>query len=90
MQFSNLGAKPLPKSASELHEFSTDYQLTPDVFRNARKSLGHTQHAMAEALRMGKHGWQSISAWETGKTPIPGPVSLAVECLLTHPRSPGP
>lgn len=56
--------------------------MTPAGFRNARQALGHTQHAMAEALRMGKHGWQTISAWENGKTPIPGPVSLAVEHLL--------
>lgn len=58
--------------------------MTPADFRAARKDLGLTQHAMAEALRMGKHGWQTISAWETGKTPIPGPVSLAVECLIRH------
>jgi DNA-binding XRE family transcriptional regulator len=58
--------------------------LSPDDFRTARKRLGHTQHAMAEALRMGKHGWQTISAWENGKQAIPGPVSLAVECLLKH------
>jgi hypothetical protein len=35
---------------------------------------------------MGKHGWQSISKWEqddfTGE--IPGPVTLALECLLNH------
>jgi DNA-binding transcriptional regulator YiaG len=58
--------------------------MTPDDFRAARKTLGHTQHAMAEALRMGRHGWQTVSGWENGKTPIPGPVSLAVECLLKH------
>lgn len=58
--------------------------MTPEQFRNARKALGLTQHAMAEALLMGKHGWQTISGWETGKTPIPGPVQLAVHCLLHH------
>jgi len=53
-------------------------------FRVARSVLGHTQHAMAAALGMGKHGWQSISKWETGKTPIPGPVAIAVRCLVEH------
>lgn len=54
----------------------------PTDFCNARKTLGLTQHGLAEALRMGKHGWQTISAWENGKQPIPGPVTLALECLL--------
>lgn len=58
--------------------------MTPADFRAARSALGHTQHSMAEALRMGKHGWQTISAWENGRQPIPGPVSVAVECLLKH------
>lgn len=60
--------------------------MTPDQLRRARKRLGHTQHAMAEALRMGRHGWQTISGWETGKAPIPGPVQIAVQCLLDHPK----
>jgi DNA-binding XRE family transcriptional regulator len=58
--------------------------MTPADFRAARHRLGHTQHAMAETLEMGKHGWQTISGWENGKTPIPGPVAVAVRCLLNH------
>ena len=60
--------------------------MTPTNLRDARKALGYTQHGMAEALRMGKHGWQTVSSWENGKTPIPGPVSVAIECLLHHPK----
>ena len=56
--------------------------MTPDEFRAARATLGLTQKGLAGALRMGTHGWQSISAWESGKTPIPGPVTLALECLI--------
>ena len=56
--------------------------LTPTDFRDARKALGLTQKALAEALRMGRHGWQSISKWEGGDNPIPGPVTVAMECLL--------
>lgn len=33
---------------------------------------------------MGNHGWQTISKWETGKNPIPGPIQIAVNCLLHH------
>jgi len=58
--------------------------MTSADFRAARKALGYTQHGLAEALRMGKHGWQTISAWENGRTPIPGPVQVALECLLNH------
>ncbi len=58
--------------------------MTPADFRTARKRLGLTQKQMAEALRMGTHGWQTISKWENDGSEIPGPVSLAVECLLNH------
>lgn len=62
--------------------------MTSDEFIAARKAMGHTQHSLAVALRMGKHGWQTISGWENGRTPIPGPVQLAMNCLLTHRRAP--
>ena len=56
--------------------------MTPEQFRDVRKTLGLTQKALAEALRMGRHGWQSISKWESGDNPIPGPVTVAIEYLL--------
>ncbi len=55
--------------------------MTPADFTALRKAMGHTQHSLAVALRMGKHGWQTISGWETGKAPIPGPVQVAMEHL---------
>jgi DNA-binding transcriptional regulator YiaG len=58
--------------------------MTPADFRAARKTLRLTQKQMAEALRMGTHGWQTISKWEQDGSTIPGPVSVAVECLLQH------
>jgi len=59
--------------------------MSPHDLRDARKRLGLTQKGLAEALRMGKHGWQSISAWESDNDPrtAPGPVSVAVELLLS-------
>ena len=56
--------------------------MTPDQFRKARKRLGYTQKELAGALRMGKHGWQTISKWERDGATIPGPVSVALEGLL--------
>ena len=60
--------------------------MTPAEFRAARKALGLTQKGLAEALRMGKHGWQSVSKWEgdSFEGAIPGPVQVAMECLLKH------
>jgi transcriptional regulator with XRE-family HTH domain len=53
-------------------------------FRAARQALGLTQKQMAEALRMGKYGWQSISSWESAGNDIavPGPAQVAVEFLI--------
>lgn len=58
--------------------------MKPSDFRAARKTLGLSQHAMAEALRMGKWGFQTVAKWEKGVQPVPGPITLAVECLLKH------
>lgn len=58
--------------------------MTPAEFRAARNSLGLSQHALAEALRMGKSGWQSVGRWEKDGNTIPGPVQVAMECLVKH------
>ncbi len=62
--------------------------MTPAELRAARVKLGLTQKALARELRMGEHGWQSVSAWESGSRDIPGPVAVAVECLLNHSFAP--
>lgn len=56
--------------------------MTPADLRAARKSLGLSQHGLAEALRMGKSGWQSVSRWEKDGGTVPGPVQVAVELML--------
>lgn len=33
---------------------------------------------------MGKNGYQSVGRWETDGNTIPGPVQVAVRCLLDH------
>jgi DNA-binding transcriptional regulator YiaG len=58
--------------------------MTPADLRAARKALGLSQHGLAEALRMGKSGWQSVGRWEKDGCDIPGPVQIAVQCLLDH------
>ncbi len=62
--------------------------MTPADLRTARKRLGLSQHALAEALRMGTHGHQTISAWEADANTrgVPGPVQVAIEALLENQR----
>lgn len=58
--------------------------MTPSDLRTIRADLGLTQHALAKALRMGKWGFQTISAWEQDGNTIPGPAQVAIECLARH------
>jgi len=59
--------------------------LTPSELKTARKALGLTQSGLAEALRLSpKNGDRSVRIWETEGNTIPGPVQVAVECLLHH------
>ncbi len=62
--------------------------MTPANLRTARRALGLSQHGLAEALRMGKHGHQTVSAWERDDNArgVPGPVQIAVECLMREHR----
>lgn len=61
--------------------------MTPDDLRAARKTLGMTQKKLAEALRMGKWGAQSVAKWEKGLLDVPGPITLGIEFLLKDARS---
>ena len=60
--------------------------MTRADLRTARKALGLTQKGLAEALQMGKHGWQSISKWERDGSTVPGPVAVAVGLMLAKER----
>lgn len=59
--------------------------MRPDKqeFRQARDQLGLSAKQMANILRMGKGSDRTIRRYESGQTPVPGPVSVAVEALLT-------
>lgn len=62
--------------------------MTPADFRAARKSTGMTQKQLAAALKMGAHGWQTISRWESDsfEGQIPGPVQVALDHICHCPR----
>lgn len=56
--------------------------MTPNQLQAARKALGLTQHGLADALGMGRWGFQSVGKWERGEKPIPVPVALAIQGML--------
>ena len=59
--------------------------MNPANLRAARKTLGLTQSGLAKELRLSdKNGDRSIRVWETEGNTVPGPVQVAVECLLNH------
>ena len=62
--------------------------MTPADLRTARKALGLTQKGLAEALRMGEWGWQTVAKWEADSNTrgVPGPVQVAVEGMLEQKR----
>jgi transcriptional regulator with XRE-family HTH domain len=57
--------------------------MTSDRVKAIREGLGLTQPALAERLRLGPHGKRAVIRWETGHTPVPGPVSVALEALAS-------
>jgi hypothetical protein len=65
--------------------------MTPEQLRDARAKLGELwglgrplkASELGRALRLsGRDVGESIRDWERGKTPISGPVSVAVEAML--------
>lgn len=58
-------------------------KFTKDEFRGARQELGMSASQLAKTLRMGRGAGRTIRRYESGETPVPGPVSVAVEALLT-------
>lgn len=56
--------------------------MLPEDFRTARHALGLSQHQLAQTLRMGKWGFQTVGKWERGEAPIPGAVGIALELMV--------
>lgn len=54
-----------------------------DELRKAREELGMSAKQLAKTLRMGKGSDRTIRRYESGESPIPGPVSVAVEALVS-------
>ena len=55
----------------------------PDL-TDARNSLGLSQKGLALALGHAGNYRVSINAYERGRRAIPGPVAMAVRCMVEH------
>lgn len=58
--------------------------MTPLEIKAARFTLGMNQREFAEALRVGSEA--VIRSWESGRRPISGPASVAIELMLKEGR----
>lgn len=56
--------------------------MTPADLIAARRTLGMTQIALAQALRLRGRGLRSVQRWEAPGGEVPGPVQVAVELML--------
>jgi DNA-binding transcriptional regulator YiaG len=56
--------------------------MTPGEFRAHRDALGLTAAAMADLLMLGEGGGRTVRRWESGASPINGPVTIAVRFLV--------
>ena len=54
--------------------------MSPLEIKAARLALGMNQREFAEALRVGSEA--VIRSWESGRRPISGPASVAIELML--------
>jgi len=57
--------------------------MTPAAVKSARKALGLTQSELGLALRLSPDEGRTVRNWESGRNPISGPASLALEALLS-------
>ena len=59
--------------------------MTPVDLKAARKALGLSQSALANALRLSpKNGGRTIRLWEAEGGTVPGPVQVAVEAMMKN------
>jgi DNA-binding transcriptional regulator YiaG len=56
----------------------------PDALRAARLSLGMTQSRLAEVLQLAGNGSRTVRRWESGASPIPGPVAMLLTIWVEH------
>ena len=56
--------------------------MTPDQFKDARKTLCYSQQALADEWGMGAHGARTIRRWEQGERPLNPVAAYAIKLML--------
>tara|TARA_R110000851_G_scaffold97428_1_gene211132 strand:+ start:12794 stop:12979 length:186 start_codon:yes stop_codon:yes gene_type:complete len=56
--------------------------MTPEQFKDARKSLCYSQQALADEWGMGDYGGRTIRRWEQGERPINSIAAYCIELML--------
>ena len=60
--------------------------MTPDQFKEARRSLCYSQQALADEWGMGTNGGRTIRRWESGERPL-NPVAAYTITLMLEKES---
>lgn len=59
--------------------------MTPEQFKDARKTLRYSQQALADEWGMGDNGGRTIRRWEAGERPL-NPVAVYAIALMLKAR----
>ncbi len=61
--------------------------MTPEQFKDARRSLFYSQQALADEWNMGAHGGRTIRRWEQGERPLNPVAAYALSLMLERSQS---
>tara|TARA_R110002153_G_scaffold260854_1_gene421072 strand:+ start:278 stop:457 length:180 start_codon:yes stop_codon:yes gene_type:complete len=56
--------------------------MTPEQFKDARRSLCYSQQALADEWGMGDHGGRTIRRWEQGERPVSPVAAYAIRLMV--------
>jgi len=59
-------------------------KVTPEQFKDARKTLCYSQQALADEWGMGANGGRTIRRWESGQRPLNPVAAYAIRLMLSE------
>jgi len=61
--------------------------MTPEQFKEARKTMGLSCAALAREWGMGANGGRTVRRWESGERPVNPIAAYALKMMLDHMHS---
>lgn len=58
------------------------FDMTPEQFKEARKTLCYSQQALADEWGMGANGGRTIRRWEQGDRPLNPVAAYAIRLMV--------